>query len=156
MVEDDQAAVKTDATIRQLQVVDRVSRQLGLDEVFLVLTPVAKATAERKGRVNFFQRFIPRHQAVEEVPGIAELDVRRNPGFVIGGKNLAARAERTESEKGPRGHKRIACLGRFEESAAQQDNAPFPAKQFHQRFGRMRTLDWLDERTHLNGKRIFA
>jgi hypothetical protein len=59
MVEHNQAAVKSNVTIRQFQVVGGAARQPGLDECSQVVTPVAETAAEREREVRLLQQFIP-------------------------------------------------------------------------------------------------
>src|SRR5439155_33569 len=47
MIEDDEAAVKTDVAIRKFEIVDRQARELRLNEIFQIVAPVAKAAPQR-------------------------------------------------------------------------------------------------------------
>ncbi len=76
MVEDNQAVVKSDVTVGQFQIVDGAAREFGFGEIFQVVAPVTKRAAEREGRINFVQQFKARHERVEDMPRVAELDLR--------------------------------------------------------------------------------
>ena len=75
MVEDDEAVVETDVAVGQFQIVDGAAREFGFGEIFQVVTPAAKRAAERKRQVNFIEQFKARHQRVEQMPRVAELDL---------------------------------------------------------------------------------
>ena len=76
MIEDDQAVVKTDVAVGQFQIIDGAAREFWFGEIFQVVTPVAKRAAERKRQVNFVQQFKARHERVEQMPRVAELELR--------------------------------------------------------------------------------
>ena len=75
MVEHDEAVVKAGVAIGQFEVVDGAAREFRLGEIFQVVAPAAETAAERKRQVNFIQQFAARQQRVQNLPGIAELDV---------------------------------------------------------------------------------
>src|SRR5262245_61427654 len=105
MVEHDEAVVKADAAVRQFEIVHRPPRNLRLDKILQIVTPVAETPAERKRQIDFVEHFITRHQSFEQAPRIPELDM--NARFSL---QLAASSDRTESEKRPRRDERIARL----------------------------------------------
>ena len=74
MIEDDEAVVKSDVAVGQFQIVDGAAREFRFGEIFQVVAPVTKAPPSGNGRVNFVQQFIARHQRVEDVPRVAELE----------------------------------------------------------------------------------
>ena len=76
-VEHNQAVVKTDVAIGQFKVVDGAAREFWFDDIFQVVTPATEAAAQRERQVNFIQQLAPRQQRVQNLPGISELDVRR-------------------------------------------------------------------------------
>ena len=78
MIEHDQAVVKTDVTVRQFKIVHGPARQFRLGKVFQIITPETKAPSERKRQVDFFKQFEARHQSIEQMPGIAKLNVMRD------------------------------------------------------------------------------
>ena len=83
MIEHDQAVVKTDVAVGQFEIVDGAAREFRLGEIFQVVTPITETAAERKRQINFVQQFEARHQAVEQMPRVAELDLGfgvRGPG----------------------------------------------------------------------------
>ena len=97
MVEDDEAVVKTDVAIGQFQIVDRAARQFRLGEIFQVVAPVAERAAERKRQINFIEQFEARHQRIEQMPRVAEMDCELRIASAT--SNFAARAEGTEGQK---------------------------------------------------------
>ena len=101
MIKDHQAVVKTNMAIGQFQIVHRPARQFRLGEIFQVVAPVTERAAERKRRINFVQQFIARHERVEQMPRIAELNLRRTArsGRHEVRKNFAARAGGAKGEK---------------------------------------------------------
>src|SRR5437867_816738 len=91
MIEHDQAVVKTDVAIGRFEIVDSATREFWLGEVFQIVTPVAKAATKRKRQINFLKQLETRHEAVEQMPRIAELNVaadgRRRRGW-LGRRNV--------------------------------------------------------------------
>src|SRR6266446_5900360 len=75
MVEDDEAVVKADDAIRQLEIVGGAAREFGFDEILEVVAPIAEAAAQRERKVRLLEQFVTRHETVEDVPRIAECDV---------------------------------------------------------------------------------
>jgi hypothetical protein len=55
MIKDDQAGKEAQVAIRNIQIVDGSAGQAGLNELFEVISPVAKAAAQRKWEVCFFE-----------------------------------------------------------------------------------------------------
>src|ERR1043166_1046169 len=94
MIEHDHAAVETNAAVREFQIVDRIQRELRLDKIFKIVTPIAEAAAEREGEVHFIENFIARHERIEHVPGIAELFVG-----AVTGNHFATRAVRNKPKE---------------------------------------------------------
>src|ERR1039458_7097049 len=78
MVKDDQAVVETNVAVGQFQIVDGAARKFRLGEILQVVAPVTERAAERKRQVNFVEQFKARHQSVEQMPWIAELNVMRD------------------------------------------------------------------------------
>ena len=74
MIEHDQAVVKADVAVGQFEIVDGTAREFRLGEIFQVVAPVTEAAAERKRQINFVQQFEARHQTVEQMPRVAELE----------------------------------------------------------------------------------
>ena len=70
MIENHKAVVKADVAIGQFQIVDGAAREFRLGEIFQVVAPETKATAERKRQVNFVQQFKARHQASSRCHGL--------------------------------------------------------------------------------------
>ncbi len=140
MVENHQTVVKTDVAIGQFQIVDGAARQFRLGEIFQIVTPVTEAAAQRKRQVNLVQQFKPRHQRVQNLPRVAELNVaavvkRRNcPRIhVADGDDFAARAEGAESEKWICGDKRITRRRQIKRRGPQQNDV---RARFHADFRR--------------------
>jgi hypothetical protein len=73
MVKNDEAVVEADMAVGQFKIIDGATREFGFDEVFQVVTPITETAAKGKREVEFFEQFVAGHQAVEQVPGIAEL-----------------------------------------------------------------------------------
>src|SRR5207253_7691714 len=87
MIEDDEAAVKADVAIRQFEIVDRQARELRLNEILQIVAPVAKAAAQRERQIHLVEQFVAGHQAVEYLPGVAELNLQDRVG---GAENRSA------------------------------------------------------------------
>src|SRR5205807_1951572 len=111
-VEHDQAVVEANVAIRQLQIVCSSTRQLRLDKILQIIAPIAETAAERKRQVQFFQQFVARHQAVEQTPWIAKLQLA-----LALRADFAARPKRAEDKKWTCGHKRIPRRRRIKQSA---------------------------------------
>ena len=62
MVEDGEAVVKANGAVRQFEVVHSVRAKAGFHKIFQVVTPIAKAAAEREGEVNLINDFVARKQ----------------------------------------------------------------------------------------------
>src|SRR5437867_1676159 len=73
MIEDDEAVVKANVTIRQFEIVDGFARKPWFDEIFKVVAPEAKTSSQWKGQVDLLQQFVARHQRIQHVPWIAKL-----------------------------------------------------------------------------------
>jgi len=104
MIEGDEAVVKTDVAIWEFEVIDGAARQARLDEILEIVTPIAKAAAQRKRQVDFLQQFVARHQLLQRLPGIA----KARPARAL---HLAPRAERAKNQQRTRRDERIARLG---------------------------------------------
>src|SRR5437762_7913332 len=74
MVKHNEAVVKANVAIGKFEVVHRPARKFRFDKIFQIVTPVAETAAERKRQIDFVEHFIARHQAIQHVPWIAELD----------------------------------------------------------------------------------
>ena len=74
VIENDEAGIKGNVTIGQLEVVWGMARQFGFHEILEVVAPVTEAAAEWERKVHLIKQFVPGHEAVEQTPGIAELD----------------------------------------------------------------------------------
>ena len=114
MIEDHQAVVKTDMTFGQFKIVDGAPRKFRFDKVFQVVTPITKAATEWEWQIHFVEQFVARHQAIENAPRVAELDVAS-----FAGHQFTTRAKRTKRQKWSDGDERIPRLRRIEERAAQ-------------------------------------
>jgi hypothetical protein len=98
MVEDDQAVVKAGVAIGQFEVVDGAARQFWFDKIFQVVAPMPKQPPSGNGRSISSSNSQRAMSAVENVPRIAELDLR----FAIcdlrfSGSNFTTRTEGAES-----------------------------------------------------------
>src|SRR5258708_36409324 len=94
MIENDEAVVKTDAAVGQFQIIDGAARQFRLGKIFQIIAPKSETAAEREWQINFIKQFVTRHQAVEQMPRIAELDL----DFMVE-TQFALRTEGTKSQK---------------------------------------------------------
>src|SRR5258706_15963360 len=81
------------------------------------------------------------------MPRVAKLNVTRDEWRVTG--DFATRAKGAEREKGIGRDKGIPCLRRIKRTAAEQNNAGFTLQLPDERFGGVRGLDFVDQRTHL-------
>src|SRR5260370_26623160 len=111
MVERPQAVMEPGLAVGQLNIVDGAAWQARLDEILQVISPKTKTAAQREREVQFIEQFITRHQTVEDLPGIAKL----NMPFLIfprlrGENQFAPRAGGAKRQKRPRSHERIARL----------------------------------------------
>src|ERR1043165_8697430 len=61
MIENHEAVVKTHVAIGQFQIVYGAARELRLDEILEVITPIAKAAAEREREINLIEQLVARH-----------------------------------------------------------------------------------------------
>ena len=111
MVEYHHAVIKADVAIGQFEVIDGTARKFRLNKIFQFIAPATETAAERKGQVYLIQQFATRQQCVQDLPGIAKLNERRETWGVR--RDFAAGAEGTEGEKRPRRDKGIACLRRI-------------------------------------------
>src|SRR5438105_4843936 len=100
MVEYYKAVVEADVTIGQFQIVYSAAWKLGFDEVLQVVTPIAEAAPQWKGKVCLLQQLVARHKAFEQVPWVAKLNLDLVPGA-----KFASGAKRSEGEEWPHGHK---------------------------------------------------
>ena len=60
MIEDGKTVIKANATVGQLEIVDRVRAQAGLGKVFQIVAPIAEAAAEWEGQVDLVDKFVSR------------------------------------------------------------------------------------------------
>src|ERR1051326_2162256 len=134
MIKNDQGIIKSNMAVWQFQVVERAPGQFRFDEVLQIIAPITETSAQWKRQIQLLEQFIARHQAVEQMPRIAELNIR--PFFRA---QLAARAERAESQEWTRSQERITRLRRIEECAPQQHDSRLVSKLLDQRLGSTRT-----------------
>src|SRR6185369_2493492 len=102
MIEYDQAVVKADLAIGQLEVIHRAARKFWFNEIFQVIPPIPEAAAQGEWKVDLLQHLVSRHEPVQAIPGISKsrlpLKVAR-PGGVLPGECFATRPETTEDQK---------------------------------------------------------
>ena len=72
MIEHDEAVVKSDAALRQLEVIQGGQRQPWLDELFQLVTEVSEATPKRKGEVDLLEQLVAICQTLEQFPRAPE------------------------------------------------------------------------------------
>src|SRR6478672_8794209 len=102
MVENDQAVVKPYLTIRQFQIIDCAAAESWFDEIFQIITPVAKTASEGEGQVHFIEQFVAEHEAFQQTPGIAKLNL-----VIDRCLQFASRARGSKSQEWPGGDKRV-------------------------------------------------
>ena len=100
MVEDDEAVIEAHMAIGQFQVIHGAAVKFWLDETLQVVTPITKRATQRKRQVDFVQDFATGQERVENLPGVAELDIRHEARSM--GPDFTARAEGTKGQKWPR------------------------------------------------------
>jgi hypothetical protein len=105
MIENDETVVEADMAVGQFEIVDGAAREFGFNEVFQVVAPITETAAERKREVEFFEQFAAGHEAVEQVPGIAELHFGS-----FGRMKFAAGTEGAEGQERMRGKEGVAGL----------------------------------------------
>src|SRR5439155_10093609 len=161
MVEDDEAAVKADVALRQFEIVDRQARELRLNEILQIVAPVAKAAAQRERQIHLVEQFVAGHQAVEYLPGVAELNLQdrvrsaedRSASFGQGSRGamlrapwqrLAAcefgftpRSKGAEGEEGSCRDERIPRLRRIKQRAPQKHHTRLALQLLHERLRRV-------------------
>ena len=91
MIENNQAVIKADLTVRQFQIIRGVAFEARFNKVLQIVSPVTKTAAERKRQIQFLEQLVARHQAVQQMPGISELHAG-----AFGGEQLAAGAKGAE------------------------------------------------------------
>ena len=83
MIKDNEAVVETNVAIGQLKIVGGAAREFGFGEIFKVVTPVSKTAAQRERKINLVEQFVKRHERVEQMPRVAELDLGRGAWCVV-------------------------------------------------------------------------
>src|SRR5258706_13969107 len=125
MVERHEAVMETGLAIGQLKVIDGAARQARLDKIFQVISPKTKTAAQRKREVQFIEQFVTRHQTVEDLPGIAKLNMPFLPHSRLRRENqFASRAGGAKRQERPRGHEGITGLRGANKPAPQKHNTP--------------------------------
>ena len=150
MIEDNQTIVKTDVAVGQFQIVDGAAREFRLGKVFQVVAPAAERAAERKGRINFIEQFVARHERIKQMPRIAELRLA-DGRFQMGNVDFAARAEAAKSEKRIRRDKRVTRGWRIKLRGAQQYQpraGTCVPQLLDECLGRVRGRDFMNQRAH--------
>ena len=140
MIEHDEAVVKSDAALRQLEVIQGGQRQSWLDELFQLVTEVSEATTKRKGEVDLLEQLVAIGQALEQFPRVAKQRVLSGVSA-----NDAARAERFEPKKRP-GRNEAEPIRMLHRTGAQQDGAERGVQPSGQRFRRVPRFNLLNER----------
>ena len=147
MIENDQAVVEPDATIRQFEIIARAAGKFRFDKIFQVVAPIPETPSERKWKVQFIEQLKARHEAVEQAPRVAILNLR-----AIAGMNFASGTERAERKERVRCEKGVASGSRIALRAAQQNQACSAVECRRKRIRPMRTRYFFNQQMHANGK----